>query len=445
MKRIKLQVQAGTTIYASTGRFGRNQPDRMSSEAFYLADRGSVLTLLDERYFFNVATYALTFDEKYLHTYDYEPEESWTTYTHDLSGGTYRQGEYVFTGRCYFRICLKRVDGKDFTRQEAENIDSILSYETNAMEDTQRDIFEQEVERVAAEIAGKREEGDLVFAVLTDTHRTVNGTWDTTAANLSELQKLTPLDAVIHLGDFTDGMVSRELTSRYIREMLGDLRKPGAPLYVVLGNHDSNYFHNNPDVMPVAEQVVLYQSGMDCVKDDPALPCYYVDFSSTSLRAVFLNAYDNDARPRYGFDAPQIAWLEKVLHGTPKNYTILVFAHDAPLAILDYWSDTIRGGDELMRVCEEHQRSAGNILAYIHGHTHADYIYTERAFPIASIGCAKCEDMTDKKPPGSVTQPRRLGTVSQELWDVLIVKPQVRRIECIRFGAGTNRQIQARS
>ena len=94
-----------------------------------------------------------------------------------------------------------------------------------------------------------------------------------------------------------------------------------------------------------------------------------------------------------------------------------------------------------MRVCEGHQKSVGNILAYIHGHTHADYIYTERAFPIASIGCAKCEDMTDKKPPGSVTQPRRLGTVSQELWDVLIVKPQKWRIECIRFGAGENRQI----
>ncbi len=91
---------------------------------------------------------------------------------------------------------------------------------------------------------------------------------------------------------------------------------------------------------------------MDCVKDDLSSPCYYVDFSSASLRAVFLNAYDNDARPRYGFDTPQIAWLEKVLRRTPKNYTILLFAHDAPLAILDYWSDTIRGGDELMRVCE---------------------------------------------------------------------------------------------
>ena len=445
MKRIKLQVRAGTTIYASTGRFGRNQPDRMSSEAFYLADRGSVLTLLDERYYFNVATYALTFDEKYLHTYDYEPEESWTTYTHDLSGDTYRQSEYVFTGRCYFRICLKRVDGKDFTRQEAENIDSILSYETNTTEDTQRDIFEQEVERVAAEIAGKREKGDLVFAVLTDTHRTVNGTWDTTAANLWELQKQASLDAVIHLGDFTDGMVSRELTSRYIQGMLDDLRKPGAPLYVVLGNHDSNYFHNNPDVMPIEEQVALYQNGMECVQSDPSLPYYFVDFSSTNLRAVFLNAYDNNVKPRYGFDVPQIAWLEKVLHDTPKNYTILLFAHDAPLAELDFWSDVIRGGDELMHVCEEHQKKDGNILAYIHGHTHADYIYTGRAFPIASIGCAKCEDMTDKKPPGSFTQLRCLGTISQELWDVLIVKPQARRIECIRFGAGTNRQIHARS
>lgn len=445
MKRIKLSVQAGTTIYASTGRFGLNQPDRMSSEAFYLAERGSKLRLLDERYWFNVATYAPTFDAKYLHTYDYEPEESWTTYLHDLGGDTYRQGEYIFSGRCYFRVCLKRADGGSFGDQEAEDIDRILQYESDAAEDTQRELFQPEIERAVAEIAALREDGDLVFAVLTDTHRTVNGTWETTAANLAALQKLTPIDAVVHLGDFTDGMVSRSLTERYIKGMLEDLRTPGAPLYVVLGNHDSNYFHNNPDIMSISEQVALYQSGMDCVKSEPSLPYYYVDFSSARLRAVFLNAYDNDARPRYGFDAPQIDWLGKVLASTPDNYTILLFAHDAPLAELDFWSDVIRGGDELMRVCEEHQRNAGNILAYIHGHTHADYIYTKRAFPIASIGCAKCEDMTDKKPPGSYTQPRRLGTISQELWDVLVVKPQTRRIECIRVGAGSNRQILARS
>lgn len=445
MKEIPLYVRAGTTIYASTGRFGWNQPDRMSSETFYLADRGSRLTLLDDRYLFNVATYALTFDEKYLHTYDYEPEESWTTYMHDLGGDTYRQGEYVFSGRCYFRICLKRTDGGDFSKAEAEGIGGILRYESDAIENTAREIFRPEIERVAEAVAAKREEGDLVFAVLTDTHRTVNGTWSTTAVNLSELQALTPLDAVIHLGDFTDGLVSRELTGRYIKGMLDDLRKPGTPVYVLLGNHDSNYFHDNPDVMSVAEQVALYHRDMDCVKSDFALPYYYVDFSSGKLRAVFLNAYDNDAVPRYGFDAPQIEWLGKVLNSAPKNYTILLFAHDAPLAELDFWSDTIRGGDELMRVCEEHQLIAGNILAYIHGHTHADYIYTERAFPITSIGCAKCEDMTDKKPPGSVTQPRRLGSVSQELWDVLIVKPIARRIEFVRFGAGSNRQISVGS
>lgn len=441
MRNIPLHVTAGTTIYASTGRFGRNQPDRMSSESFYLADRGSRITLLDDRYLFNVATYALTFDEKYLHTYDYEPEESWTTYTHDLNGDTYRQCEYIFGGRCYFRICLKRADGKDFTEKEAEDIDRILLYESDAEEDTQRELFRPEVKRVAGAIAANREPDDLVFAVLTDTHRTENGIWATTAANLAELQGLVPLDAVIHMGDMTDGLVSRELTGRYIRGMLDDLRRPGAPVFIMLGNHDSNYFHDNPDVMTVDEQVALYHSGMNCVKEEPSLPYYYVDYSAARLRTVFLNAYDNDAVPRYGFDAPQIEWLGRVLNSTPKNYTILVFAHDAPLAELDFWSDTIRGGDELMRVCEGHQKSVGNILAYIHGHTHADYIYTERAFPIASIGCAKCEDMTDKKPPGSVTQPRRLGTVSQELWDVLIVKPQKWRIECIRFGAGENRQI----
>jgi hypothetical protein len=58
-----------------------------------------------------------------------------------------------------------------------------------------------------------------------------------------------------------------------------------------------------------------------------------------------------------------------------------------------------------------------------------------------SIGCAKTECFTAYKPAGSHTPARRLGDVSQELWDALIVAPAERRLDFVRFGAGADRAL----
>lgn len=442
MKEIKLEVKAGITIYASTGMSGRNQPDRMSSMQFYLADKSSRLQLLDKQYYFNVATYALEFDQKYLHSYAYAPEQGWVTYTEDLRGDSYQQEEYVFGDNCYFRVCLKRADGADFCRQEEERIDKILKFISTARENNEINaVFLPEVKRTAEKIRDLKTEGSLVLAVITDTHYTVNGTWRDTAKNMHAVHREANFDSIVHLGDLTDGMVPRELTVEYVERMLSDLKQLHIPVHIVLGNHDANYFAGNPDVFSLEEQVELYQKHSQSYKSDPSLPYYYTDYKEQGIRCIFLNAYDNNEKVRYGFDWQQVKWLEDVLRKSSENYGILIFSHDAPLAKLDYWSDEIRNGEALMDVLERHQRKQNTILAYIHGHAHADYVYTERLFPIISIGCAKCEDMQEKKAEGFVTEKRELGMITQELWDILIVKPNKRQIEFVRFGAGKDKTI----
>lgn len=446
MKGIKLEVKAGITIYASTGMIGRNQPDRMSSMQYYLADKDSRLQLLDKQYYFNVATYALDFDSKYLHSYAYAPEQGWVTYTKDLSGDSYQQEDYVFVDACYFRVCLKRVDGADFCQQEEEKIDKILKFISTAKENKEvNTVFLPEIKRTTEKICSLKTERSLVLVVITDTHYTVNGTWHDTVKNLHAVHHEATFDSIIHLGDLTDGMVPRELTVEYVGRMLTDLKQLRIPVHIVLGNHDANYFAGNPDVFSIEEQVELYQKHSQSYKSDPALPYYYTDYKEQGIRCIFLNAYDNNEKVRYGFDRQQLGWLEDVLQKSPENYVILIFSHDAPLAKLDYWSEEIRNGEALIDVLERHQRKRNNILAYIHGHAHADYVYTESMFPIISIGCAKCEDMQEKKVEGFVTEERELGTITQELWDTLIVKPEKKQIEFVRFGAGKDKTIVQRA
>lgn len=443
MKRIPLQVKAGVTIYASNGLNGQNAPDRMSSRLFYLAEPGSRLRLLDPQYLFNVATYAGVYDEKYRHTYEYAPEQSWTSYNQDLGGDTYRQEEYVFSERCYFRVCLKRQDGRDFTVGEAAHIAEILCFESFEEEKIGPALFFlPEIEKTTAKIEALRDSDAVVFAVLTDTHRTVNGTWPDTIQNLRAVHDGSPLDALIHLGDFTDGMMPRDVTYHYVEEMLADMQSVGAPFFAVLGNHDANYFQGNPDVFPLTEQVQLYQQACPGIRPAAGAPYYYQDYARQQLRCIFLSAYENSEALRYGFDRQQIEWVYRTLEELPADWRVLVFSHDAPLARLDFWAEEIRNGDRLMDVLETWQRQHQNLLGYIHGHTHADFIYTRRAFPIISIGCAKCEDMQEKKPKGARTPLRMPGTVSQELWDVLVVHPERKTLDFIRFGAGEDRHIE---
>lgn len=438
-RRIPLLFTAGAALRPDTGFFQRNVPNRMATEGFYLADDRSSLELKDTRYRFTVATYSLDFDAKYLHTYDYAPEQIWGTYRGDCSEAAYSAAKYTFRDRCYFRVVAGRADGEAITKAEADGISGALIF-TSTAEQRLPHVFEAEVERTADRVGSLRETGDLALALLTDTHMTVNGTWQDTMANLKALQEKVHFDAVVHLGDMTDGTVSKAMTKFYVSSMLEDLGELEIPVHIVPGNHDANYFHGNPEVMPLHEQAALYQGGAARWKQDCDKTYYYADDPEHTLRCLYLSAYDNEARPRYGFDLTQIAWVREALATVPEGWRVLVFSHDAPLPELDPWSEEIRNGRLLMQALDS---CKPQILAYIHGHAHADFTYRWRGkkeFPIIAIGCAKCEDMAERKVEGSFTPARVLGESTQELWDILIVKGSG-TLHFIRFGAGRDRDI----
>lgn len=158
---------------------------------------------------------------------------------------------------------------------------------------------------------------------------------------------------------------------------------------------------------------------------------------------IFLTSFDHRENLRYGFPEEELFWLESVLKDTKDGYKVLVFSHDAPLAELDYWASEIRNGEKLVQILENYQKQEGKeVIGYIHGHTHADYVCEKRSFPIISIGCSKVEYFPDKKPEGFTRYMRKLNDVTQELWDVLIITPEKKKLEFVRFGAGEDRIVR---
>lgn len=446
MKRVFLEAEAGITIYASTGYLGKGQKDRMSTLNFYKASKGDKICLLDENYYFNIATYSLKFNDKYIYTYCYEENESWTTYNKDLSGTTYIQSDYIFQEDVYFRICLKRLDGKDFTRAEGKNINNILKFYSEEQSYTEKPYFKKEIKNTVDTVLEKTKENSLVLGVLTDSHYTVNGTWEDTVDNIKKVCEKSRFNGIVHLGDLTDGMMPYKVTKQYAEKMIEDLKETKVPLYFVVGNHDSNYFYGNEEKLTEEQIYDIYEKHSDRYvnREDKKL-YYYVDFERVKLRALFLSSFDYREEVRYGFSKEELIWTQETLNNVPEGYSVIVFSHEAPLAELDFWSDKIRNGEELMKILESYNEEPNTkVMAFIHGHTHADYIYTKSSFPIISIGCSKCEYFTDKKPKGSVTARRKLNSIVQDLWDVLIITPEENKIEFIRFGAGEDRIVKCR-
>lgn len=219
-----------------------------------------------------------------------------------------------------------------------------------------------------------------------------------------------------------------------------------------IGNHDSNYFRNNPERFSKEETARLYLR--ECDK------CYYyMDYPAQRLRMVFLDSFDPAEEIRYGFSEEVLDWLEEVLAQTMPDWYVLVCSHVPPTPRIHYWSKEIRGSHRLLGILRDFQSrtakteqrtggedvsgnaSHGHLLGFVHGHNHADQVDYEEGFPIISIGCNKCEYFEDKKPQGAIVCERELGAVSQDLWDVLAVSVKDGTLDFIRFGAGENRHI----
>lgn len=425
--KVSLTGVAGMKIRAGDGLQEQGHPEMLSTPLFYLAQPGDRLRLMDSEYKFNVATYAPEVKDCWIYTYDYAPDESWTVYRQDLSGGSYRQEDYVFTERVYFRVCLRKMNGSDF--DGSEDINHILSFKKNATPSTEmKPWLRNEVERVTERVTGLREKDELAFALLTDTHYTVNGTWDDTSKAIQQLHNKIGFDGIIHLGDLTDGMITREVSRYYVEQVLGDLKKCEVPVWVTLGNHDTNYFRNNPDRFTLKEQCELYLGREE--------PRYSIDYDAHKLRFLFLDSFDPEETLRYGYNDACIQWLKEQLESTLDDWRVVIFSHLPPISRLQYWAKEMRGVNELMGILNHH---SGKILAFMNGHNHADLLDNEEGFPIITIVNSKCEAFMEYKTEGFITPNRKLGESSQEAFDIMLVNAEKRQIRFVRFGAGKDK------
>lgn len=438
-ERQTLEFTLGLRTTLIEGQLLPNSPYHMATEVIYHGAKGSKILFDSDQYVYAIALYSKRLNQEYMVEYKYQNESNWTTYTKNLSPQSYGTRSFVFDKEYYFRICIKHKEGRRLNYLDVIQATQSLQFVYVKPAYQEKKYFEQECIRVAQRINQQigQIRRPLSLALITDTHYCVGGTWEDTAHNLLAVHQKSGFDAVVHLGDLTDGLTSAKVTSYYASKVIDDMEQCQVPLYVVIGNHDTNYFHGNPDILSEQEQIDLYLKKIETTK-----PYYYVDFEMQHLRCFFLSSFNASQPVRYGYFEEELQWLQASLESMENGGNILIFSHDAPIAQLDYWSECIRNGDKLIEILEQYNmRDTYHILGLFYGHTHADYIYEGCSFPIVSIACNKCEAFNDKKPEGVHVPKRMMNHVSQDLWETMIVDVNQKKLHLVRFGAGESRMI----
>ncbi len=376
--------------------------------------------------------YSREIPEELIHTYCYQDESNWASYRPELSNTELDEQGRIMPEDGFIRVSA------DPAPRGCKLSDLLVIENNDKMDSGVPFSVNLQAERLSEKVKALRKPGDLVLMVLTDTHYTVNGIWPDTLKSLRICAEKTQPDAVVHLGDFTDGLLPGEMTRGIVSGLRGDLEDICGRLWCCVGNHDVNYFRNNPDRFTRGDCASLYLRRKN--------PWYFVDLPEKELRLLFLDSFDPNRQERYGFPAEELVWMEKTLSRMPASRRAVIFSHVPPASEIHVWSRTIRNGEAMLRTVERfHKKRGGAVIAWIHGHNHADQVYRKRAFPIIGIGCSKLEDFKDHKPAGSLTFDRVRGTDSQELWDLVLIHPLDGSVDFLRYGAGFDRHVEMRS
>lgn len=421
---LEWEMEPDRGVDIQTGLLVRRSGESTGFEPLPVAP-GDTLRLKDPDREYRLAFYRPEPDPRLLYTYCYQQEANWTSFCPGRSDVGWKTGATVFDAPGYVRVTVRGA-------APARLGDAVTIEPGEPRREERPSWIDGEAARVAGRARRVMRPGDAALLVLADTHYAIGCNWPDTARSLAQVKARLQPAGVLHLGDVTDGALPEKWTRRFAGRVLADLHALDLPYDGCLGNHDSNYFSGNTQVMDKTACTRLYL--------DRDVPWYYRDLPRVRVRMIFLDSFDSTREQRYGFCREEIRWLERVLRRTPEGYRLLVFSHVPPLARLHVWSREILGSEAVLGLLTRyHRQHAGAVLGWIHGHNHADQIYRGEAFPIVSVGCSKTESFPEHKPAGSLTRERRLGQPSQELWDVLVVHAHSRDLDLIRYGAGADR------
>ena len=314
-----------------------------------------------------------------------------------------------------------------------------------------------EITETAQKVKSLTKEPALVFFLCTDIHYNtvktdnrlkLDSVTDMTT-NMAALKKQIPVDGLICLGDIVDAKppTKAKETRKQIKYVMKRLRGVGLPLIYCMGNHDDNRYASRVDGTLFSPQQLeaMYMSyTLPNKVSDPSTNGlnYYVDYDRLKIRVFALDSNYQDPNKNYhwahGFSDSTLAWFKDRLKEIPKGWSVLVLAHRRLVQNKNPEKDWIHNQLIMAETVNDFINNGGSYIATVYGHIHRD-LSRKEPFLEFSIGSQKCQNIEVEK-GNAIAPERKLNTASEDLWDVLVIRPQSRKINTVRFGAGADRE-----
>jgi len=303
----------------------------------------------------------------------------------------------------------------------------------------------------------------LTFLVATDCHRYSSNAdgvqnFEDMIANMNYFASKVKCDCVLNLGDVTDGNVEQSVTLERTKDCLQLFHSIGVPYLFTIGNHDTNpYGATGSPYLLTMEQI--FSAYYSATKDLSAYNFgslgtdYYLDYDAMNLRIISLNANNAQNNKLYAFGTTTQAWLETVLN---TDKTVLCIMHQTPIETQIYNNTSTTRSAGIISALQSFVNNGGK-LVLLSGHTHLDIAFIDPWFSVM-LDCQRFSDtegyvVTPEQEDDTTINPSKItgfidnivknartaGTVTEDLWSVGILKPDVNELDLIRFGAGADR------
>ena len=307
-----------------------------------------------------------------------------------------------------------------------------------------KSYYAEELAKTKATLRSLMTEPCLVFPMLTDIHYLAETSdsptlIDDSINNMIELSKDCRFDFMVCLGDLTQGNKAMSETESEVKYVYDQFRRLGIPYYLSIGNHDTNIYYKvdgkymKDHVFNLSQLYGLYVRDINDVVYDMSSMCgtnYYKDFYQFNTRFIFLNSNEGDD---YGFSDETLAWFTNAMNTERDVY---VFSHRKP-------GSTYHNDVEMTAV----MAGAENFKMFFFGHVHYDCEYTapfSETNPILSFAqrCNKCyqQNYGESWPEQAVLAERKVGTASEDCFDIVVLRPKSGKVNLVRFGGGVDRE-----
>lgn len=306
-----------------------------------------------------------------------------------------------------------------------------------------RGYYADEMKKTIGSVRDSVTEPALIFPIVTDIHYlSMNETFNYCVDNIKEFCKHIKCDFLLNLGDNTDGDTAQDITLSRAYYMATRFNEINLPLYMAIGNHDTNYFNGAP-IFNSNQIFKAYLPNTRGVNYDLTAgeKNYYVDFPELGIRLVVLDA---DHNVQYAFSARTATWLSTVALDT--DYIVIAAMHLSPIGNQNWNAQTPDYGADVKAALQGFVDDGGTLIQLC-GHSHADY-YCDTPWLVIYNACQKSQqaDVTGEGyqritgAASTIVAPERTpNTETEDLWTVCVVKPISRTVDMIRFGAGVDR------